>query len=425
MKNNKNVANSRKTLSKRLAVLVATAVVANQVASIAVPVKANDVNSEVIRVENAQAKSNEVYTLNFDETDSNEPQWHTLRGSGTITIEDGYLNIANSGDFIFYDQNAPMLTDGEVETEFTLEGSNGRFGVVVRPATDGNFLFIGYDLNGTWVIQDNNTWKSYSIGVTLEEDVTYKLKVEFEGKDVRVKLNGEEILNETVEISTMPTGQGYGIGFRSWNVAKNVKINYLKAGELGSIVEDNLDKAVKSIEEVNVETIVKTAPKLPAKVNVVYEDDSTGTENVIWNSVDKESYAKEGTFEVIGTLEGREDVTVTATVTVKAATDGDLLPPDVVLEEKTLVSEDMTVVLDNNFPRVIRYEWKDGEVLTGEEEQLFKVDINDFSYVPSVEFTQVDAKTADYTMTFDQLDVTMKVRLSLAKDNVLRMKLQK
>ena len=120
MKNNKNVANSRKTLSKRLAVLVATAVVANQVASIAVPVKANDVNSEVIRVENAQAKSNEVYTLNFDETDSNEPQWHTLRGSGTTTIEDGYLNIANSGDFIFYDQNAPMLTDGEVETEFTL-----------------------------------------------------------------------------------------------------------------------------------------------------------------------------------------------------------------------------------------------------------------------------------------------------------------
>ena len=425
MKNNKNVANSRKTLSKRLAVLVATAVVANQVASIAVPVKANDVNSEVIRVENAQAKSSEVYTLNFDETDSNAPEWHNISGDGTRTIENGYLNITRNSsagnNFVFYDQKAPMLTDGEVETEFSFEGGTSRFGVVVRPATDGNYLFIGYNDSGKWLVESNSGWKDDIAGPTLVEGQAYKLKARFEGKKITIWVDGEQIFSDEVDINNMPTGQGYGVGFRTWYDSKSIKVNYLKFGPVGSIEDNNLNKDIKSVEEVNVETIVKTAPKLPAKVNVVYEDNSTGTENVIWNSVDKESYAKEGTFEVIGTLEGREDVTVTATVTVKAATDGDLLPPDVVLEEKTLVSEDMTVVLDNNFPRVIRYEWKDGEVLTGEEEQLFKVDINDFSYVPSVEFTQVDAKTADYTMTFDQLDVTMKVRLSLAKDNVLRM----
>ena len=152
-----------RAMSKRLAVLLASAVVVNQVASV-VPVYAigNDVND--ILSESVAVSNDDVYTLNFDETDKGQPYWHDIQGNGERVIEDGYLKITRgntNNNFVFYDQNAPMLADGEVETEFTLEDGSSRFGVVVRPSTDGNFLFVGYNDNGKWLIESSSAWKEW------------------------------------------------------------------------------------------------------------------------------------------------------------------------------------------------------------------------------------------------------------------------
>lgn len=65
--------------------------------------------------------------------------------------------------------------------------------------------------------------------------------------------------------------------------------------------------APQSIEEVNVETVKGVEPVLPETVNVIYSDGSKESANVIWGSwgyIDPSKYAKLGSFEVIGTVEG-------------------------------------------------------------------------------------------------------------------------
>lgn len=72
-------------MSKRLAILLASAVVVNQVASV-VPVYAigNDIN--YILNESTKVSNDEVYTLNFDETDRGQPDWHDIKGNGERVI---------------------------------------------------------------------------------------------------------------------------------------------------------------------------------------------------------------------------------------------------------------------------------------------------------------------------------------------------
>ena len=410
-----------RAMSKRLAVLLASLVVVNQVTSV-IPVYAtgNDVND--ILSESITASNDEVYTLNFDETDKKQPTWHDIEGNGDRVIEDGYLKITRDNaknNFVFYDQNAPMLADGEVETEFTLEGGTSRFGVVVRPSTDGNFLFVGYNDNGKWLIESSSAYKDDIEGPTLKEGQTYKLKVRFQGKKITIWVDGKEIFSEEVEIDNMPISQGYGVGFRTWYDQKTIKVNYLKAGAVGSITDEVGEKTISSIEEVNISTEQYIKPVMPNTVNVTYSDETKGTLPVKWDSISKDKYAEVGEFKVEGTVEGT-DIKAIANVTVTESSTG-LVPPDVEVDEIKLESQKMTAVLDNNFPRVIRYEWKsDGAVLTGSEEQLYIAEINDIPYVPKVK-GKLSGDKVKYTMTFEEIDVVIKLEMSFTKDDVLRM----
>ena len=74
-----------RAMSKRLAVLLASLVVVNQVTSvISVYATGNDVND--ILNESITASNEEVYTLNFDETDRGQPDWHDIKGNGERVI---------------------------------------------------------------------------------------------------------------------------------------------------------------------------------------------------------------------------------------------------------------------------------------------------------------------------------------------------
>ena len=598
---------NKKTMSKRLAAIVAGAVIIAQL-STNIPTFANEFNvgnnenTESIST-NVDVLSDDIYTVLFD--GSEKTDWKTLIGGGTHDVENGWLKITRNAtlnnEFVFFDQNAPQIKDGEAEMIFKVDGDAskgaGRFGFVLRPQTDGAHLFVGYDLNGIWKISTKDgAYKTFA-GPSIVQGEEYKLQVRFEGKKITIFLNDEQIFDEEVTLDGMPLNSSYGIGFKTWYGASDSYVDHFRVGNIGSIIgKDIAKKPIQSVGEVAVSTYVRLAPVLPTKVNVTYEDGTTGSEAIKWDYISKDKYAKPGEFTTEGTIIDRED-RVTANVTVrseaieyntdfntpetsgdwqytkgtgstialeneklvlntkgvsiavdkkspeiangsyktkfkynstsgrvglvfryvdeeqwasinydasgnwvwetpqsygnfganmpvlengreyeievkyseskitllidgkevaqqnvvslptapgkiglrswfdnkiieldyvsvKESNDGVLVPPETIVDEQTLKSENMNVVLDNNFPRVIRYEWKDGEVLQGEDEQLYIVKLNGDKYIPNVEFTQVDDKTAEYTLRFNELGLEMKLQMILVNESTLRMEVK-
>ncbi|MCR8657026.1 endo-alpha-N-acetylgalactosaminidase family protein [Paenibacillus endoradicis] len=79
-----------------------------------------------------------------------------------------------------------------------------------------------------------------------------------------------------------------------------------------------LKVTIVAIENVAVETEVGTAPKLPVEVTVTLSNHATQKATVVWEVIDPSSYAKVGTFQVKGSVDG-SDIKAIATVNVKAA----------------------------------------------------------------------------------------------------------
>lgn len=99
-------------------------------------------------------------------------------------------------------------------------------------------------------------------------------------------------------------------------------------------------------------------------------------------------------------------------------TDEDL--PEVT--EKTIESDIMTVKLDNTFPRVIEYNWKDdGSTLIGQETRSNKVNLNGKNYTPKVDCV-VEGNKATYTMAIDEIGVTLTAVMSV-EDNKIRLEI--
>ena len=99
-------------------------------------------------------------------------------------------------------------------------------------------------------------------------------------------------------------------------------------------------------------------------------------------------------------------------------TDADL--PEVT--EKTIESDIMTVKLDNTFPRVIEYNWKDdGSRLIGQETRSNKVNLNGKNYTPEVDCV-VEGNKATYTMAIDEIGVTLTAVMSV-EDNKIRLEI--
>ena len=73
-----------------------------------------------------------------------------------------------------------------------------------------------------------------------------------------------------------------------------------------------------SIDEVSVTTKAGTAPVLPSKVTVRYDNNTSGQVAVTWNSIAPDQYAQAGTFIIEGVVAGTS-IKAKATVTVTAA----------------------------------------------------------------------------------------------------------
>ncbi|WP_281818714.1 endo-alpha-N-acetylgalactosaminidase family protein, partial [Vallitalea longa] len=99
-----------------------------------------------------------------------------------------------------------------------------------------------------------------------------------------------------------------------------------------------------------------------------------------------------------------------------------LAPPDIPEKTTVISSEKMDVTVDVNFPRVLKYDWKeDGSILKGEDEQLFIVEVNGNRYIPKITSTVAEDKSSIiYTMTdFGDTGIELKGMISV-NDNKLR-----
>ena len=76
------------------------------------------------------------------------------------------------------------------------------------------------------------------------------------------------------------------------------------------------------------------------------------------------------------------------------------LPDPNPVVEQTIESDVMRVVLDNNYPRVLRYEWKeDGSVLFGQEEYIHTIALGgDEYFIDHAEVERVGSEQLDYTL---------------------------
>ncbi|MFQ9509792.1 MAG: endo-alpha-N-acetylgalactosaminidase family protein, partial [Lachnospiraceae bacterium] len=88
---------------------------------------------------------------------------------------------------------------------------------------------------------------------------------------------------------------------------------------------------------------------------------------------------------------------------------------------ETLSSDEMTVMLDRNFPRVIEYKMNEsGNTMEGNTTVLNKLKINGQDYKPTVEFTKISADTAMYTLNIEELDAIIKIQVKV-EGTILKM----
>ena len=88
-----------------------------------------------------------------------------------------------------------------------------------------------------------------------------------------------------------------------------------------------------------------------------------------------------------------------------------------------IASNQMKVEVDQNFPRVIKYELN-SKVLNGSEDVLNTIRINGIDYVPKVTYTEAADNKADYVLTVDELNVVIFLSITV-EENTLDFKVTK
>ena len=112
---------------------------------------------------------------------------------------------------------------------------------------------------------------------------------------------------------------------------------------------------IKEVKPVSVESSVGKLPNLPATVSVVYDNDATGTEKVIWpTNLSVADFSAAGTKVITGTIVGT-DVNVTASVTItdKAAAGPEKAASSFELSDITLDGTD--TIYGQNAGRAFEY----------------------------------------------------------------------
>ncbi|WP_113672362.1 endo-alpha-N-acetylgalactosaminidase family protein [Vallitalea guaymasensis] len=85
----------------------------------------------------------------------------------------------------------------------------------------------------------------------------------------------------------------------------------------------------------------------------------------------------------------------------------------------TISSNQMTVIIDKNFPRVEKYQMASGEVMYGQESSLDSIKINGVNYKPQVDFLKLNDNQAEYTLNITDIDVVITIRMEVVDNKLL------
>ena len=302
----------RRCMNKKIAAIIAAAVIIGQlpISALATPVNeaGNEVKNEVAETVTHSDEDVEPYIQNYDRPEG--ITWTTLKGKATTSVSDGFLSFTNSGETRIIEDQSPNIKNGELESKFIVGGS--QTGILFR-ATESNYGMINYNSGTGWVIENASQWKDIS-GPKLEVGDEVIVKASFVEKHItiNVSVNGgefEKIFDEETDIVPVQAGK---VGYRGWGGSKTTKYDYMKYAPL------TVDKGpIVSINETNVETYPRVKPNLPSSVTVNHENGMSSIKEVAWNYISKESYSKPGTFQVEGTV-ADTDIKAIANVTVSS-----------------------------------------------------------------------------------------------------------
>ncbi|MCR8644547.1 endo-alpha-N-acetylgalactosaminidase family protein [Paenibacillus sp. N1-5-1-14] len=85
---------------------------------------------------------------------------------------------------------------------------------------------------------------------------------------------------------------------------------------------------------------------------------------------------------------------------------------------QTIESTDLTVTLDDTFPKVVQYQWKaNNALLYGQEDALTQVKINGTLYTPTVTFSKT-ANTATYILNISSINVIITIQIKVIQNTV-------
>ncbi len=420
--------NMRKILAIGLIASLVTTMGANEtVLTIAQTVNEN--NSVVENNEtNLSEDTNELQSTTKPDATVTEKFNCISNSDGVINeIKDGYLHIKsgpNNKNNAGNDKNnasAIFKSDEQVDLDFSAEGyvefdfkspqdgAKNRFGVFLGHSEFRKGLFIGYNATG-WYWQKYGETDPYG-AITNSSKISQAnkdshLKLSWDGTKVLVELDGEKLgevdysdfkaqMTGDIALSCGTFGQEYtDMYIKNMHYSSQEDIT---AYDISGVVKDENGKFVSAVN-------VKIDNKIVAKTD---ENGSYKITGLLPNTYTL-------SFEKDGYTTTSEEVTIT---------DSDISAKEITLKEVEvkkyiLETQDMQVEVDQNFPRVIRYNVGD-KTINGQTSVLDTIVINGKNIKPEITSKEQKDKVV-YTMVCkgDGIDAVITAEIKVSDNDL-------
>lgn len=183
----------------------------------------------------------------------------------------------------------------------------------------------------------------------VAENLVLPVKGEF-GSTIEWKTSDKNVIAKD-GVVVRPIGEAETVTLTATVSYKNVSE---EAEFVVTVVPKYEKKDIVLVEEILVESAVGTLPNLPNEVYVVYEDDTTGMEKVIWpTDLSVRDFGKTGTYTVKGSIvDTDKDVTAAVNVVEKIAA------PEKAAESfelSEIILEDGDTIYNENNERALEY----------------------------------------------------------------------
>ena len=286
------------------------------------------------------------YENNYDD---GVKTWDNLAGntaSTTITMVDGQTKIIFPGGHAnVYETEAPQFKNGVVEMDITSDKPGIRIGLLLRAKDMNNRVYVGVgDAANKYFAEHwgkgGNAWTSMHDGPTFAAGQKMHLKAEIVDKTIKLWVNEELVLTETMSGIPMDAGC-IGINTRNNHTiyVDNVKVTSydLPTGDLQNVAGRVVDGQNQAIEGAKVELLDNNGKALKATTT-----DTLGNykfKNVVVGEYSVKATAGELSKEVSVTVVTGEDYVVVDKIVLGEVVDKALLEFAIQYAEEQMADE--------------------------------------------------------------------------------------